>query len=159
LYTAIERAAYCKYHAIVVVVNMETGRVFHNVTLDDLGQIRLYVRETAVARGCELAAIDELIVAVNEAVANIIRHSYQNEPGEIRVIIGCSRDVVEVILLDDGPGFDPTTVPSPDTTLPLAERPFGGMGVHMMRTFCDELRYRRDSRGGNELILLKRIER
>ncbi len=140
-------------------MDIEAGRVFHDVTLVDLGQIRLYVRDTVVARGCELAAMDELIVAVNEAVANIIRHSYQNEPGEIKVTVVCRRDVIEVMLLYDGPGFDPTTVPSPDTTLPLAERPFGGMGVHMMRTFCDELSYRRDSRGGNELILLKRIER
>lgn len=140
-------------------MDIEKGRVFHDVTLGDLGQIRNYVRETAVARGCELAAVDELIVAVNEALANIVRHSYQNQPGEIKVTVICSRDVVQVILLDEGPGFDPTKVPSPDTTRPLAERPFGGMGVHMMRNFCDELRYSRHSPGGNELILLKRIAR
>ena len=139
-------------------MDIEAGRVFHDVTSDNLGQIRHYVRETAVARGCEAAAIDELAVAVNEAVANIVRHSYQNEPGEIKVTVVCSREVVEVMLLDDGPGFDPTTVPSPDTTSSLAERPFGGMGVHIMRTFCDELSYCRDPRGGNELILLKRFD-
>ena len=140
-------------------MDIDAERVFHEVTLDDLGQIRRYVRETAVACGCEAAGIDELIVAVNEATANIVRHGYQNEPGEIRVTIVCSDDRVKVTLLDDSPRFDPTTVPSPDTTLPLAERPFGGMGVHMMRTFCDEVSYRSGSRGGNELILLKRIER
>jgi anti-sigma regulatory factor (Ser/Thr protein kinase) len=48
-------------------------------------------------------------------------------------------------------------VPSPDMTRPLDDRPFGGMGVHIMRPFCDELSYCRDPRGGNELILLKRI--
>ena len=140
-------------------MDIETERVFHDVSLEDLGGIRDYVRETAVAGGCDTEAIDELIVAVNEAVANIVRHSYQNEPGTIGVTIACRDDMIKVTLLDDGPGFDPTAVPSPDTTLPLAERPFGGMGVHMMRTFCDELSYRSGSRGGNELILLKRIER
>jgi serine/threonine-protein kinase RsbW len=140
-------------------MNIEAERVFHDVTVSDLGQIRLFVRETVVAYGCDIAAVDELIVAVNEAVANIVRHSYKNGPGEIKVTVVCRRDVVEVMLLDDGPNFDPTTVPTPDTTLRLAERPFGGMGVHMMRTFCDELSYRKVSRGGNELILLKRIER
>ena len=140
------------------MASSEAGRVFHDVTLDDLGPIRLYVLETGTARGCDMAALSELIVAVNEAVANIVRHGYQNQPGEVKVTVVCSRDVVEVILLDDGPGFDPTTVGVPDTTRPLAERPFGGMGVHMMRNFCDELRYRRDSRGRNELILLKRID-
>ena len=140
-------------------MDFKAGRVFHNVTLDDLGQIRLYVRETAVAGACDLAAVDELIVAVNEAVANVVRHGYLNEPGAIRVTVVCSSDRLLVTLLDDCPGFDPTMVPSPDTTLPLAERPFGGMGVHMMRDFCDELNYRRDSRGHNELTLLKRFDR
>ncbi len=137
---------------------MKAGRVFQNVTLDDLGKIRLYVREMAVAGACETAAINELIVAVNEAVANVVRHGYQNEPGEISVTVICSDEWVMVTLLDDCPGFDPTTVPSPDTTLPLAERPFGGLGVHMMRDFCDELNYRKDPRGHNELTLLKRFD-
>ncbi len=140
-------------------MDIDAERVFHEVTLGDLDEIRLFVRETAITDGCEAAAIDELIVAVNEATANIVRHGYRNEPGEIRVTVVCSDERVKVTLLDNSPGFDPTTVPSPDTTLPLAERPFGGMGVHMMRTFCDELSYRSGSRGGNELILLKRIER
>ncbi len=137
----------------------EAERVFYDVTLGDLGQIRRYVRDTAVTHACEPAVIDELIVAVNEAVSNIIRHGYQNEPGEVKVTIICSRDVVKVILLDNAPGFDPTTVPSPDTTLPLEKRPFGGMGVHLMRDFCDEMSYRNDLRGGNELTLLKWIDR
>lgn len=140
-------------------MDIESEHVFDDVGLEDLGRIREYVRETAVAGGCEAAAIDELIVAVDEAVTNIVRHSYQNEPGTIGVAVVCRDDMIKVTLLDDGPGFDPTTVPSPDTTLPLAERPFGGLGVHMMRTFCDELSYRKNSRGGNELILLKRVER
>jgi anti-sigma regulatory factor (Ser/Thr protein kinase) len=62
-----------------------------------------------------------------------------------------------VTLLDTCLGFDPTTVSSPDTSLPLAERPFGGMGVHMMREFCDELTYRRTENNENELTLLKHV--
>jgi serine/threonine-protein kinase RsbW len=67
----------------------------------------------------------------------------------------CQGSIAQVTLRDNAPGFDPTTVSSPDTTLSLAERPFGGMGIHLMRTFCDELRYCRNSHGENELTLLK----
>jgi len=140
-------------------MDFEAGHIFHDVTLADLGQIRRYVRETTVACGCAPAALDELIVAVNEAVANIIRHGYQNEPGRIKVSIVCAEELIKVLLLDDGPAFDPTTLSSPDTTLPLAQRPFGGLGVHMMRDFCDELNYRSDPRGRNELTLIKRFDR
>ncbi len=147
-----------------MVKTKEEERVFSEVMLADLLLIRQFVRETALAYTLDTArpdetitAVDELIVAVNEALANIVRHAYQRGPGKIKVTVRCGGGAVAVILLDGGPGFDPTLVPSPDTTLPLAERPFGGMGVHMMRSFCDEVRYRRTGRGENELTLVKQV--
>ena len=138
------------------MLQMDPGRVFSDVTDGDLANIRRFVRGAVVKRGCEARAADELIVAVNEAVVNILHHGYQNRPAEIEVAVGSSEEVIVVILLDFGPPFDPTTVPDPDISRPLAERPFGGMGVFLMREFCDELRYRREPGGRNELTLLKR---
>jgi serine/threonine-protein kinase RsbW len=140
----------------VFMLQMAPGRVFSEVTDSDLARIRRFIREAAVERGCDPRAADELVVAVNEAVVNIVHHGYQNRPNEIEIVVGGSEDVFVVILLDIGPPFDPTTVPDPDTSRPLSERPFGGMGVHLMREFCDELRYRREPGGRNELTLLKR---
>jgi anti-sigma regulatory factor (Ser/Thr protein kinase) len=139
------------------MVQMGQGRIFTNVTTLDLGRIRRYVLESAVAGGGDPPAVDELVLAVNEAVVNIVHHAYRDEPGEVELSVSCSEGVILVILLDHGPPFDPTTMLSPDTTLPLDKRPFGGMGIHFMREFCDELRYRRDSDGRNELTLLKRF--
>jgi serine/threonine-protein kinase RsbW len=133
------------------------GQLFHDVTLSDLGQIRHYIRAQGTASGCQRAVVDELVVAANEALANIVRHCYQDQPGPIEVTVVCNTEMVKVILFDQGPPFDPTAVPAPDTTLPLEQRPFGGVGVHMMRDFCDELNYRQDARGRNELTLLKRF--
>ena len=141
-----------------MIMDNEAGHIFHDATLDNLGQIRQYVRETAVSGGCIPVMIDEFIVAVNEAVSNIIRHGFKHKPGDIKVIVVCSVDTIKVTLLDKCLGFNPTTVATPNTTLPLAERPFGGMGVHMMREFCDELSYRRTENDENELTLLKRVD-
>jgi serine/threonine-protein kinase RsbW len=139
------------------MVHMGQGRVFRDVSTRDLSRIRRFVLESAVSGGGDLLAAGELIVAVNEAVVNIVRHAYRNEPGEVEVTVGCSEGEIVVILLDHGPPFDPATVLRPDLTLPLEERPFGGLGVHFMHEFCDELRYRRDPGGRNELTLLKRF--
>ncbi|MFO7683266.1 MAG: ATP-binding protein [Chloroflexota bacterium] len=148
-----------KYHPFMVAMDNEAVRVFQDAALGDLGQIRQYVRETAVSFGCAPAAADELVVAVNEAAANIIRHGFKHEPGAIQITVVCGADTVKVLLHDHAPGFDPTTLSNPDTTLALEERPFGGMGVYMMRTFCDGLSYCRNSQGENELTLLKRMSR
>jgi serine/threonine-protein kinase RsbW len=141
-----------------MVMDNEAGRVFHDVVLDDLGKIRGYVRATAVAFGCDPTAVNAFVVAVNEAVANIIQYGYKNELGDIKVTIYCSDNTIKVTLLDTCHSFDPTTVSTPDTSLPLAERPFGGMGVHLMREFCDEVTYRRTKQNENELTLLKRVK-
>lgn len=135
----------------------EAGRVFQQVTLDDLAGIRQYIRRTALAAGCGAALLDELVLAVNEALANIVKHGYQDQPGNIELLVTYRPEGLTVTLRDSGPPFDPTLASGADTSLPLAQRPFGGLGIHMMRDFCDELNYRRDSQDRNELTLFKRL--
>lgn len=134
-------------------------RIFQQSTLADLATIRQFVRGAAAAGGLAGAALEELIVAVDEAASNIIRHGHQGRPADITVIVAHGPDAVEVTLLDQGPAFDPDSAPPPNTDLPLGQRPFGGMGVQLMRELCDGLHYRRDPGGRNELRLLKKIGR
>ena len=44
---------------------------------------------------------------------------------------------------DDGPEFDPTILPEVDTSLPLAERPIGGLGIHFIRRTMHTFTYER----------------
>jgi anti-sigma regulatory factor (Ser/Thr protein kinase) len=67
-----------------------------------------------------------------------------------------SRDSLAAYLRDDAMPFNPATVPEPDLTLPLEQRPVGGLGVHMMRQLMDEMTHRVTSKGGNELTLVKK---
>jgi len=61
--------------------------------------------------------------------------------------------VVEVS--DNGKPFNPLDHPEPDLNQPLEERPIGGLGIHLIRKFVDQLAYRRDA-GRNILTLRKR---
>ena len=56
---------------------------------------------------------------------------------------------------DDGREFDPVTFPAPDLDLPLAERPVGGLGIHLVKSFVDRIDHRR-SNGRNKLSLVKK---
>ncbi|MCI0521701.1 MAG: ATP-binding protein, partial [Chloroflexi bacterium] len=62
-------------------------------------------------------------------------------------------------LRDRAPAFDPRSVPAADTSLPLAARPPGGLGVHFMRQSVDDIRRRARPGGGNELTLIKNFTR
>jgi len=45
---------------------------------------------------------------------------------------------------DDGPPFDPTRAPPPVSRAGLADRPNGGLGLHLMHRLCKVLEYRRE---------------
>jgi serine/threonine-protein kinase RsbW len=126
--------------------------------LDNLKRIRRFVDQTARAFGCDPEAIGDMILALNEAVTNIIVHGYQNQPGLIEVEVKQQQGDLTVCLRDQAAPFDPTRVATPDIDAPLSQRPFGGMGVHIMRSFTDELTYRATPEGDNELTLVKRAK-
>ncbi len=123
--------------------------------LKDLAEIRQFVEEAAIALGGEQDVVSELVLAANEAVANVILHGYKKQPGYIMIDVARVDNDLEIRIRDLAPKFDPTIVPVPDVTLPLSQRPIGGMGVHFMRTFTDELRYNVTADGQNELTLVK----
>lgn len=126
--------------------------------LDDLAAMRRFVEDVVTAVCPNPDIIADLIIAFNEAVTNVIIHGYQGRPGVIEITVESSERRVRVRIRDQAPAFDPTSLPVPDVTVPLAQRPLGGMGVHMMRQFTDSLVYRAVSPRGNELILEKELD-
>jgi serine/threonine-protein kinase RsbW len=123
---------------------------------DELQAITQFFAQTATRLGADTDAVSELAIALYEALVNILLHGYQQQPGPLMVLVMRQHDDLVVCVRDQAPHFDPTTVPTPNTAVPLEQRPYGGMGVHMMRHFADELAYRINDAGENELQLIKR---
>ncbi|HUS94068.1 MAG TPA: ATP-binding protein [Patescibacteria group bacterium] len=126
------------------------------VELKDLARMRAFVMESTMMLGGNTEAASELKIAVNEALTNIIIHGYQGKPGFIEIFVERDTNDIRLSLLDNAAAFDPTSVKPPDITIPLEQRPIGGMGIQMMRSFTDELDYRPTADGMNELIFIKR---
>jgi serine/threonine-protein kinase RsbW len=125
----------------------------------NLVTLRRFVEDAAARGGGDPEAIADMLIAMNEAATNIILHGYQGRPGIVEAEVGYNGDALVVALRDRAPGFDLTSVPPADVTLPLGRRPLGGMGVHMMRQLTDELIQRTTTDGRNELILIKKDAR
>jgi len=98
----------------------------------------------------------ELMMALDEAITNIVIHGYSLKEGDIRIVIGRKNEYVTVELVDSGRKFDPTTYPEPDLNVPIEERKVGGMGVPLIRKFTDGIEYH-SSNGINHFILTKKI--
>lgn len=99
--------------------------------------------------------LQELLMALDEVITNIVIHGYSGRGGALKIIIQGEKDHVSVELVDNGIKFDPTKSPEPDLDVPIEERKIGGMGVPLVRKFTDELRYRHVD-GENHFVLIKK---
>ena len=100
-----------------------------------------------------------LQVALEETVMNIINHGFKRETGRaIRVTLAADDRAVTVVSKDDAPAYDPLARPEVDTSLPIEERPVGGLGVHLIKKLMQEARYERRN-GMNILTLVRHITR
>jgi anti-sigma regulatory factor (Ser/Thr protein kinase) len=89
-----------------------------------------------------------LALALDEAVSNVIHHSFTGRPPphriEIRLDIG--RTGVAATLIDNGRPFDPSALPRPAVSLPAEHREPGGLGILLMHKTVDRVAYRRSNR-------------
>lgn len=100
----------------------------------------------------------DIQLVLDEVVANVFRHAYvDRQPHQIVVDVALGPGVLKVEVIDDGRPFDPVQRARPRTDQKIAERPIGGLGIHLVKQVMDELEYsRRD--GLNHLVLKKRID-
>lgn len=96
-------------------------------------------------------------LALDEVLTNIISHGYRDASTHtINVTMVLEKDVVKATVEDDACAFDPRTAQPPDTESPLAARPLGGLGIHLVRQLMDRIEYVR-SNGRNRLVLWKSL--
>jgi anti-anti-sigma factor len=122
------------------------------------GDVVALVERFGLDHALPQAVLNDMNVALDEAVSNVIAYGHGTEGGEIVVRLSYARDEVQVEVEDDGRAFDPLAVAPPDLTAPLRERQVGGLGIHLMRSLMDELAYQR-SEGKNRLRMTKKIRR
>ena len=96
--------------------------------------------------GCSAPRMRKLQLAVEEHLTNILAYAYEDGLDHEILLraqwqVGCLAIQIE----DDGRAFNPLDRPPPEVTLPLDQRPIGGLGIHMMRRSVDAVEYRRQA--------------
>ena len=122
---------------------------------DQLRKIRDTIRKVLEDDNCPTPFIDDLVLAVNEACANIMQHAYKGKcTEEIVLIIKREQDVITVCLIDFAEPVDKSACKSRE----LDEVRPGGLGVHFMNELMDDVRFLETEAGvGNILQLKKKI--
>ena len=98
-----------------------------------------------------------MLVILDELFANVVSHGYPDAvQGHIEVTLSLRGDRLVIEFVDDGTLFDPLASPAADLSLPVEERPIGGIGITIVRALVDEISYARQ-RNRNFLTLSRRI--
>lgn len=121
---------------------------------EQLCDIRRAVAQAAARLGCPPPLADDVVLAVDEACQNIIRHGYGGADGDIIVQIARDGAMLVVRLIDFAPPADLSKI----CPRPLDDLRPGGLGTHFMRAVMDEVSFLPAPPGtGNLLQMIKRI--
>jgi serine/threonine-protein kinase RsbW len=107
------------------------------------GQASEWARPLAEKAGLSEERVYALDLCIVELVSNVVNHSYRGADGEIRIDLVTAGPSAILVVTDEGPAFDPLSVPPPPIPKSLDEATLGGYGVHMVRTTSDGCRYER----------------
>jgi anti-sigma regulatory factor (Ser/Thr protein kinase) len=121
--------------------------------LAQLNRIREFITESATALNVSASSFDDLRLAVDEVVTNVITHGYEG-PGDIEIEVDAVGKDLVIHLRDQAPSFDQAhTLAGTDPTEPR-DTP-GGFGLHLIQSAMDEVSHR-PLEPGNELTMTKR---
>ena len=117
-----------------------------------LALIRRVVDEFCLQVGLDPQERHAVMLAVGEAVGNVMKHSYKGDrTKEFALICRTIGGGVEVEICDQGEPFDPESQPIP----PPDELRAGGRGVFLMKAMMDSVEYRRN--GATNCVRLRKL--
>ena len=97
----------------------------------------------------------QINLVLEEVFTNIVTYGYRDRDAHwIRMVVSMEAGCLTIRVEDDGIPFNPAEVQRPDVECTLEDRPVGGLGVHIVRSFTRDIIYKR-SQQKNILILKK----
>lgn len=95
-------------------------------------------------------AIEEIVLALTEACANVVQHAGEHD--EYQVDVAITDDTCRISVLDEGHGFDF------DSSVAPAGSPLeAGRGLVLMKALVDDLQFVRAEDGRHRVELTKRL--
>jgi len=125
-----------------------------------LPELTRTLQEFWVAGGLPVTQAHAFELALEEVFMNVVMHAAPvvGTVPRVELSLMIADGGVTMTIEDDGPMFDPLSLPPPDLTSGVAERRIGGYGVYLVRQLMDAVSYQRvDAR--NQLRMRRHITR
>ena len=127
---------------------------------ENLSMIRDFVGSIGERAGFSKGDLVKLELAVDEACANVIEHAYGSDTTrEVTVKATLDPTAVQIRIIDNGRGFDPSTVTETDLDSLIRQRKSGGLGMRLIKSVMDEVKYEIGPGQKNELRMTKLLHK
>ncbi len=133
-------------------------KILFSSSTKNLALLRNFVEAKAIAFGFDESSINQIIMSVDEACTNIIKHAHKfNEKEEIEVETQSENSQFKIILKYRGEGFNPNDLNNPDMYEYFNKFKIGGLGVPIMKRFMNKIEYVHKNSDYNYLTLIKSL--
>ena len=106
-------------------------------SLENLSLTRALVKTYLEVQHINEKDIFQLLSVVDELSTNVVEHGYKYKPGDIILEIQKSNDVIQLIVEDNGIGFDEEKLSKEE----------GGMGLYIARAIADNFKIEKKLNG------------
>lgn len=131
-----------------------------NVTATSSGlQTLLSFTETWLSKtGISSEKQYDILIIVEELTVNIVNYAYDEIPGKITLSLELLDDgaILRLNLSDTGRPFNPLDCDDPKLSESIEERPVGGLGIFIIKSLADKLKYEYNNKQ-NQIIIEKRL--
>lgn len=125
--------------------------------LTELDRLCQNCETVGVSMGMTKKLIFEINLALDELFTNIISYGFKDDKEHvIKIDIQAENNVLTIRIEDDGTPFNPVEADAPDLECRIEDCKIGGLGIHLIKSLMDEIRYERVN-DMNILYLKKRI--
>ena len=127
-----------------------------SATFDNLKNIRSMLVDFLNNRKLQVKEIKEIELGTDEAVTNIIKHSYkeENKKNIIEVELEFSENKVTIHLYDNGAPVNEEKI----KPRKLSDVKSGGLGTYFINRIMDEVKWKKSDKWVNHLTLMKNIK-
>jgi serine/threonine-protein kinase RsbW len=126
---------------------------------ENLSVIRDFISTSAAEARVTPDVVENIILAVDEACTNIIKHAYKSFPdGELIIKTKSTQSRFVISITDYGNSFEPDSIPEPDLQKYYRQKRVGGLGMYLMKTLMDDVKYVSIPGKHNEVLLSKNIK-
>ncbi|MDZ4711210.1 MAG: ATP-binding protein [bacterium] len=136
-----------------------SDKILFTSSTKNLSLLRDFIEAKAIAFGFDDSTINQIVLSVDEACTNIIKHAHKYDEKEmIEVETKPEKGQFKIIMKYKGNGFNPNDIHNPDMKDYFNDFKVGGLGVPIMKKFMSKIEFVHMNSDYNYLTLTKSLQ-